>query len=382
MGFARQSKPRNKLAASPFRADPAGLLGHDRRICLGGSEVTESMNSESPEQALTIYLEHRETELSPESLSSYEYRLNYFLDWCDQNDIDDISDITPRDIHDFKAWRRDEGADCDGELAKPTLKSNMDCLRGFLEYLERLNYAQSDIHESAESPTLKGDENVRDHIVTAEQAEAILTRLDRYSYASKPHMLFVLAWSTGARTGALRSLDLADYGPQDEYVEFVHRPDTDTRLKNGSNGERMVALRPETCAIIDDYIAETRPNVTDEYGRKPLLATKHGRMAANTIRGWIYRLTRPCWWGDGCPHDRDQDDCKAATNDNYSYECPSTTGPHSVRRGAITTHLNADVPREIVSDRAQVSESVLEKHYDGRSEREKMEQRRGFLDNI
>ncbi|WP_137284179.1 tyrosine-type recombinase/integrase [Halorussus salinisoli] len=340
------------------------------------------MNSESPRQALTIYLEHRETELSPESISSYRYRLNYFLDWCDQNDIDDISDITPRDIHDYKSWRRNEGADCDGELAKPTLKSNMDCLRGFLRYMERLDYVADDIHESAESPTLSGDENVRDHLVTEDQAEAILTRLDRFQYASKPHVLFTLAWSTGARTGALRSLDLKDYSSEDEYVKFVHRPDQGSRLKNATNGERMVALQSETCAIIDDYIAESRPDVTDEHGREPLLATKHGRMAANTIRGWIYRLTRPCWAGDECPHDRDQDECKAKQNDSYAYECPSATAPHSVRRGAITAHLNADVPREIVSDRAQVSESVLEKHYDGRTEREKMEQRRGFLDNL
>jgi len=340
------------------------------------------MNSEAPEQALTIYLEHREAELSPESISSYRYRLDYFVRWCDEQGIDDISTLTPRDVHDYKQWRKSDGADCEGELAKPTLKSNMDCLRGFLKYMERLNYAEDDLHESAESPTLSGDENVRDHIVEQEQAESILERLDRYQYASKPHVLFLLAWSTGARTGALRSLDLSDYDPEDEYVEFKHRPDEGTRLKNGSEGDRMVALRPETCAIIDDFIAEHRPVVTDDHGREPLLATKHGRMAANTIRGWIYRLTRPCWHSNECPHDRDLDECKAAANDNYSYECPSSTAPHSVRRGAITAHLNADVPREIVSDRAQVSESVLEKHYDGRSEREKMEQRRGFLDNL
>jgi hypothetical protein len=40
------------------------------------------------------------------------------------------------------------------------------------------------------------------------------------------------------------------------------------------------------------------------------------------------------------------------------------------------------MPEKVVSDRADVSEDVLEEHYDSRSKMEKMEQRRGYLDNI
>jgi site-specific recombinase XerD len=335
----------------------------------------------SPEQALTIYLEHRESELSPASLQSYEYRLRYFINWCEIVGIEDITTLSKRDVHDFKQWRKSEGADCDGELAKPTLKSNMDCLRSFLQYMERLDYATDDIHKSATSPTLKGDENVRDDIVEADEATQILERLDRYHFASRNHVLFALAWSIGARTGALRGLDVGDYDADEQYIEFVHRPETETRLKNGSNGERMASLTSETCVIIDEYIEEKRFDVTDEHGREPLITSKHGRMAANTIRGWVYRLTRPCWYNE-CPHDRKTSECKAARNDNYAYECPSSTAPHSIRRGSITHHLDNDVPRKVVSDRAQVSEAVLEKHYDGRSEKSKMEQRREYLDTL
>jgi len=44
--------------------------------------------------------------------------------------------------------------------------------------------------------------------------------------------------------------------------------------------------------------------------------------------------------------------------------------------------LNNDVPSRVVGDRANVSQSILEKHYDRRTQKEKMEQRRGFLDNL
>jgi hypothetical protein len=57
-------------------------------------------------------------------------------------------------------------------------------------------------------------------------------------------------------------------------------------------------------------------------------------------------------------------------------------GPHAIRRGSITHYLNSDIPETAVSDRANVSSEVLEKHYDRRNKKEKMEQRRKYLDNI
>jgi len=56
--------------------------------------------------------------------------------------------------------------------------------------------------------------------------------------------------------------------------------------------------------------------------------------------------------------------------------------PHAVRRGAITHWLNSDVPEPVVSARVNVSTAVLDEHYDRRTERDKMEQRRKYLDQI
>jgi hypothetical protein len=95
----------------------------------------------------------------------------------------------------------------------------------------------------------------------------------------------------------------------------------------------------------------------------------------------VYRFTRPYEAGQECPHDREPDDCEAVGWDQPS-KCPSSVSPHATRRGAITNHLNSDVPANVVGDRANVSTDVLDQHDDQRTERERMEQRRGYLADV
>ena len=121
--------------------------------------------------------------------------------------------------------------------------------------------------------------------------------------------------------------------------------------------------------------------MTDEHGREPLLATSYGRACKTTIRRYCYQYMRPCVIGQECPHDRDPETCEA-TNDGEFSKCPSNANLHAIRRGSITNHLNSDVPETAVGDRANVSQRVLEMHYDQRTEKEKMEQRRAYLGNL
>jgi hypothetical protein len=53
--------------------------------------------------------------------------------------------------------------------------------------------------------------------------------------------------------------------------------------------------------------------------------------------------------------------------------------PHAIRSGSVTAHLNRDVPKEIVSERANMSEKTLEQHYDERTKSEKRKRREKYL---
>jgi integrase len=194
------------------------------------------------------------------------------------------------------------------------------------------------------SPTLSDGVGQRDVKLDTKEAEELLEHLGQFEYATFSHTLILLLWGTGLRMGSVRALNLNDFNPEDEHVSVCHRPGSDTPVKNEQNGERLVALDPSTCAVLSDYIEVNRPEVTDDFGREPLLATENGRPSKNTVRATVYRWTRPCMYRGSCPHSQKQDDCKALNARMAASKCPSSVSPHAVRRGSITHHHTQDVP--------------------------------------
>jgi site-specific recombinase XerD len=325
-----------------------------------------------PRAAVDLYLEQRQDEVSDSTLESHQYRLKLFVEWCEERGIKNMNDLSGRDLHTFRVERRE-----DGDLEAVTLRGQLSTLRVFLEFCASIDAVPEGLREKVLIPSVSVSEQASDSKLDHERAEQILDYLSRYQYASREHVIFTLLWRTGMRLGALRSLDLRDFDREEPALQLRHRPQTGTPLKNGDRGERMVALTDRLAQMLQDYIDGPREDVTDEYGRAPLVASREGRPVRATIRTTMYQLTQPCMIGD-CPHDRDPDECEATSYAQAS-TCPSARPPHDVRRGAITAHLLDDVPVKIVSDRMNVSEEVLDQHYDRRTEREKMRQRREHL---
>ncbi|MGB9986558.1 tyrosine-type recombinase/integrase [Salarchaeum japonicum] len=330
----------------------------------------------APERAKTMYKHEREGEVSERTLQAHHYRLVHFIRWCETEGIDNMNDLTGRKLHEFRLWRKE-----DGDLNAVSLRTQLETLRVFIKFCETIDAVPQDLHEKILLPTLSNDDEQREEILRTEQAEAVLEYLRRFEYASRTHVILELLWHTGIRLGSLRGIDLDDIDQEKERLRVRHRPDTETSLKNGSEGERLIALRRDVCEMLEDWIDHQRPPENDEQGREPLLTTTQGRIAGTTIRETVYKATRPCYYGDECPHDRDPDDCEGTTY-GYHSRCPSSVSPHSVRRGSITHHLTEDVPEQVVSDRMNVGQDVLDKHYDKRSEEVKVEQRRGYVDQI
>lgn len=300
-------------------------------------------------------------------------RLSFFANWCTDNGIENINNLGGRDIYKYKLWRQDG-------INKVILKGQIDTLRVFLRFCVSIDAVHPELPDKVQSPTLGGETGRRSDIVNSKKANQILEYLAKYEYCSLRHVFAQLAWATEMRVGAIHALDVDDYSPKDRSLEVIHRAETDTPIKNQKKGERYVPLDSETVDLIDDWIENQRPNNEDEYGRDPLLTTKFGRVHLETLRKYSYQVTRPCVYSS-CPHEKSPETCEAMNHDT-GHKCPSSTAPHSWRRGHITHLLREDTPKTVVSDRVNTSPDVIDKHYDQMTEEEKMEQRRGYLDNI
>jgi len=324
-----------------------------------------SLEPIEPKHALDLYIADRQNSVSQATVYSHRSRLGHFIRWCGNNDITNLNSLTGRQLHEFRLWRRMEG-----DLAPTTEKTKMDTLRVFVKWLESIDAVEQDLHTKVLSPTLSGDDNVRDAMLSSERADRILNYLKKYEYASRAHVALTLMWHTMMRVGEVHSLDCSDYDPVDQSLQVRHRPETGTTLKNQYQGERFVALSEEVCELLDDWLECTRPAVTDNHDREPLVSTPQGRAHTTTLRKDCYRYTRPCVTTGECPHEREIESCDAASYDEAS-KCPSVKSPHALRRGGITHALQEGWPMKAVGDRANVSETVLSMHYDSRTEEKK-----------
>jgi integrase len=335
--------------------------------------MTDDLEPLNPKEAVEMYIQERRSELSEKSLHNHKYRLNSFLKWCQEEELENLNALTGRDLHRYRNWRSEQ-------VNPVTLRTHLATLRVFLEFCARIDGVEGGMREKVMLPELSDGEDARDARLDAERAFPILDHLDRFEYASRNHVIFTILWHTGIRLGTLRSFDVGDFDPEEGSLRVRHTPDSGTPLKNGQAAERTIAVGDYYVQVLQDYIRHNRVRVKDEYGRHPLLTSHQGRLSGTSIRNAVYRMTRPCEIGE-CPHDRDPNTCKAMEPDRAS-ECPSSRSPHGIRRGSITHHLREGTPEEVVSDRMNVSSDVLERHYDRRSEREKMELRRDFLRDL
>ncbi|MWG32953.1 tyrosine-type recombinase/integrase [Halomarina oriensis] len=333
----------------------------------------------APADGVDLYLDARRDELTSETLKGQKYRLRTFVAWCEEHDHTNLNDLGGRDLYAFRVWRREGGYD-GTEIAPVTLRGNLSTLRAFLRFCGSVDAVPSELFEQVPLPTVSAGEDVSDSTLEVGRADAILDYLERYEWASRRHVTLLLLWHTGCRAGALRALDVddCDLEGSEPAVHFVHRPSTGTPLKNKEKSERWNGISPHVADVLRDYIDGPREDVLDKHGRAPLVTTSSGRPVTSTLRDTLYCVTRPCWRGEACPHDRDLDECDATYYASAS-SCPSSRSPHDVRSGRVTAYRLDDVPRPIVSDRLNASEEILDKHYDRRNERQKAEQRRHYL---
>jgi len=355
-------------------------------------EIRDALDTEpdlvetSPERGFELWMEQQQN-LADSTLQSYRYRVRPFLAWLDKQGIDNLNDVTTRDVKEFQAEQR-------GSRSQQTLNNQWGTLKQWLRYCWDLQAVTETVVKAVDVPDLSKEERVNQEKLIAERAQQILENLEQFRYASREHVLYLLLWRTTMRLGAVYSLDLRDLyldqndrdrlreelerkGFAEHVVESIlddvslpllyprHRSEEDTPLKNKAGGERVINIAESTAGVLEDYIQVNRADVQDEFGRDPLLTSQKGdgRLSKSAMRNWIYQLTQPCEFGAPCPHDRDPETCDAREH-GYGSLCPSSRPPHRIRKGAITHHRDQGWSVSDIADKANTSEDLVEGVYD------------------
>jgi site-specific recombinase XerD len=327
------------------------------------------------QKARRDFLNHKEKTQKPSTARAYKFPTKDFNQFCENSGVEVTGEIANRHVSKWIDQRHDE--------VKPiTVHNNVKHVRVFIKWMGNRDLCDWEIHKKIEIPNVPDQGDVNKQVLREGHAETILDYLDTYHYASTYHALFYTMWHTGCRISGAISLDLDDFDPRshdDNILQFRDRQALATTLKNNYKSERDVTISDGLAQVLNDYISSRRIETTDERGREPLFTVPKGRIYRQIAYKNIVALTRPCVTGENCPHDREIDDCEAARLKKKASSCPSSLSLHPVRKGAITNHINEGWPKELLSERVDVSVDVLEKHYDFRTNERKRQNRRKFL---
>lgn len=374
-------------------------------------ELREQLESEpelvstKPGEAFELWMD-QQGESAERTRAAYRYRIEPFLRFLAEERVVDLNDLTTRHVKEFESRRRG------GDRERQTLNNQFGTLRQFLSYCADLDAVTEDVAGSVNVPELRKGDRVNTEKLVTERASTILEKLDRYRFASLDHVILLLFWRTTMRIGTLHGLDLEDfYVDEDGYdrlktklldrgllpdvvdeilddVELPivfpqHRPETGTPLKKKLAGERVINIKGWVADTVQEYIRVNRPDLRDEHGRRPLLATEKGggRLSGSSIRRRVYLLTHPCEFGDPCPYGEDPDTCEAREH-GHEAKCPGARSPHKIRTGSITWHRDRGWSVRDVAERAATSEELVRGVYDQPEQLIRGAVRRQHLDKL
>ena len=89
--------------------------------------MSDGLEPSTLREAVNLYISHRDLEVSTKTLQNRKYRLNAFVEWCSKVEVDNLNDLTGRDLHRYRVWRQQD-------VNLVTLRGQLATLCVFLEF--------------------------------------------------------------------------------------------------------------------------------------------------------------------------------------------------------------------------------------------------------
>lgn len=342
-------------------------------------KLPEDPKDFNPTAAGEYWINKRQIDHTENTVRTNQKNIDPFLMWCDDNDIDRVGDLNEWIIEQYENY-----AHAREDWNPVTLSNKLKGLRQFLEFLGNKGCFDGYLHPAVSVPDLDRTQevNTKKWDKTDALPQIHFLRNSPKWFGTFEHAVIEVAWFTARRVQAISGLDFDDYTREPDeddpadgpYIDFKHRPDEGTRLKNNLDSEDPVEISEDVADVLDHYIARERNDKRDDKGREPLFTTRQGRASIGKIRGATYIATQPCI-RITCPHGENAKKCEYRKRDHAS-KCPSSRSPHRIRTGSIQWQLDQGIAPEDVSDRVDASVDTIRRHYDVPDDRVKMENRR------
>jgi site-specific recombinase XerC len=110
-----------------------------------------------PEDAYDWWLEQAEDEYAPSTLYAYSLRVEHLVEFCQAEGIENLNELTGRDLFRFRTRLKKERG-----LNDVSLKSKLTAVRSFVKWCESINACREALHRDVVLPSLDYKEDVRD----------------------------------------------------------------------------------------------------------------------------------------------------------------------------------------------------------------------------
>jgi integrase/recombinase XerD len=188
---------------------------------------------------------------SPDTLNSNRICIGYFLDWCKERSIEDVTEVTRPVLERYQRalyyYRKKDGA----PLTFRTQGTRLRFLKGWFRWLARQNYL---LHNPASELLLPRLENrLPKYILNAEEAEQVIAQADIATpEGMRDRAILETFYSTGMRRLEVVGLKLYDIDADRGTVMI--------RQGKGKK-DRHIPIGERALAWLDKYIREARPEL-------------------------------------------------------------------------------------------------------------------------
>ena len=119
-----------------------------------------------PETGVELFLEHKATDCTDSTVRNHSYRMKKFLNWCDVEGINNLNQLSGRDVQRFRLWIAD-----DDDVNALTMENLMSGFRVFLKWAGSVEAVPENLYSKLMIPRVRRSEQSSEKILETERAE-------------------------------------------------------------------------------------------------------------------------------------------------------------------------------------------------------------------